>query len=180
MTTMTMTPVTPQLSPPWYTFWNEIKASVGASPTVQTSDLDTSRLPYTVTLTVSDNAQAAALASVVAPLTQFGNVAVAVVVKNAQGQVVPPTPPANPDALVSMLTEAMENNPLFKQALAQPIFPGGRVVVWVVVAKAVIQFYNDNLADLYRNFNGVAAAVFGDVLLAAPGGISVSCSTAKE
>lgn len=179
-TLLTATAAAPQLSPPWYTLWNEINSSVGATPRVTVSELDTTKTPYVTTITAGDDTQAKMLASVLTQLHLLGNIGVQVVVKNAQGQVVPPATPANADELVQMLTTALKGNPLFVQAMAQELFPRGPLNVFAVFTKSVIQFYNDNLADLYRNFNGVTASVFADVLMPAPGGISVLCSTTKS
>lgn len=177
--TMSAAGIAPQLSPPWYTLWNEINSSVGATPGVQVAPLDTSKMPYVTTLTVSDDMQAKMLASVLTPLHQLGNITVQVVVKNAQGQVVSPATPSSGEELVKMLTTGLKGNPYFVEAVAQELFPHAPVVVFAVFTKSVIQFYNDNLSDLYRNFNGVTANVFADVLMPAPGNIRLLCSTAK-
>ena len=144
------------------------------------AQLDTTKTPYVTTITAGDDAQAKMLASVLTQVHQLGNVSVQVVVKNAQGQVVQPSTPSSAQELVQMLTTALKGNPLFTQAVAQELFPSGPMNVFAVFTKSVIQFYNDNLADLYRNFNGVTASVFADVLMPAPGGISLLCSTAKS
>ena len=34
-----------------------------------------------------------------------------------------------------------------------------------VFTKSVIQFFNDDMSDYYRNFNGVTADVFNDILV---------------
>jgi hypothetical protein len=172
--------VAPQLSPPWYTLWNRINSAIGPTPGVQVAPLDTTRSPYLTVITVSDDSRAQMLASSLIALHQLGTVSVAVVVKNSRGQVVPPVTPGDASQVVKMLTTALQGNPLFVQAVAQPLFPGAPMVVFPVFTKSVIQFPNDNQVDLYHNANAVAADVFKALLMPQPGGILVYCSTARS
>jgi len=56
---------------------------------------------------------------------------------------------------------------------------GGRLAVFPIFSKAVVQFPNNDIGDLYFNFNDVAAKSFRNVLEGAPGGIILPVSTDK-
>jgi hypothetical protein len=173
--------MTTQLSPPWYTLWNEIKASIGNDPGVTVGDLDTSQTPYIVPISVDNHDKAVAIASIMNLHHQMGNITVDVQVKDPAGNIVTPITPSNPQALVELIESGLGNNGWFQKVVAQPFYPGSpSTVVFVVFSKAVIQFFNDDLSDLYNNYNNVVAFVFRDVLHPAPGGISLYSSTAEE
>lgn len=172
--------IQPQLSPPWYTLWNEIKASVGNDPDVKVSPLVTSSNPFVVPITVGNSDRAVALASIMAPAHQFGNITVVIQVKDGGGNPVKPITPGSPDQLAAFVKTALGGNAWFKDVVTQPLFPGGSPVVFTVFAKAVIQFPNDDLSDLYHNYNNVVGFVFRDVLNPAPGGFPLYSSTAQS
>jgi len=46
-----------------------------------------------------------------------------------------------------------------------------------VFTKSVTQFYNEDLSDLYRNYNEVSAGVFREVLKEKINGIDIDPST---
>jgi hypothetical protein len=152
--------VQPQLSPPWYTLWNEIKASVGNDPGVKVGPLVTSSLPYIVPITVGNHDKAVALASIMALQHQFGNISVVIQVKDGDGTPVKPINPTSADQLAELVKTALDSNGWLTQVVVQPLFPGGRAIVFAVFAKAVIQFFNDDLSDLYHNYNNVVGFVF--------------------
>jgi len=172
--------MTAQLSPPWYTLWNEIKASIGNNPGVTVEDLDTSQTPYIVPISVDNHDTAAAIASIMNLHYQIGNITVDVQVKDPAGNIVTPITPGSVSQLVELVESGLGNNGWFKEVLPKPLYPNAPEVVFVVFAKAVIQFYNDDLSDLYHNYNNVAAFVFRDVLHPSPGGIWLYTSTAEE
>ena len=172
--------MTTQLSPPWYTLWNEIKASIGNDPGVTVADLDTSQTPYIVPISVDNHDKAVAIASIMNLHYQMGNITVDVQVKDPAGNIVTPIIPGKPEALVEFIESGLGNNGWFQKVVAQPFYPGSPyTVVFVVFSKAVIQFFNDDLSDLYNNYNNVVAFVFRDVLNPAPGGITLYPSTAE-
>jgi hypothetical protein len=172
--------MTPHLSAPWYTLWNEIKATIGNDSDVSVGDLDTSRSPFIVPIKVNNHDKAVAIASIMALHHQLGNVSVDVQVKDPNGTIVQPVTPSSAQALTELVQVALAKNNLFEKVVVKPLYPGARDIVYPVFSKAVIQFYNDDLSDLYNNYNNVAASVFSDVLNPAPGGVSVYSSTTED
>ena len=166
-------------SPPWYTLWDEINASIGNSQDVTVGELDTSSSPFTVTVTVASREKAVATASIMQLRYDLGEAEVVVNVKDSEGKIISPVAPQSPDQLVEMVKTALGENGWFIDAVAKPLSPGRPLVVFPVFSKAVIQFDNDNWDDLYQNYNNVVAFVFARVLSSAPGDISLFCSTAK-
>ncbi len=65
-----------------------------------------------------------------------------------------------------MICEAFRNNKLFKGVVLVPkkeesLFAGKVVILF---AKEVLQFYNDDVTDIFGNFNELAAHVFADII----------------
>jgi len=166
-----------QLSPPWFTLRNEI-AAVLTSSGVSVSQLDTSKTPYTVTITVDYDNVAVAIASILPRQYPVGNTAVVPYVTTGS-QPVTPIVPTSPQQLAQLVQTAFQGNPLLQQVVVQPIFPNGPEAVFPVFAAQVVQFPNDDLTDLYHNFNGVLANVARNVLAPNPGGFIVNPSTAQ-
>jgi len=70
------------LSAPWYTLWNEIKATIGNDSDVSVGDLDTTVSPFIVPIKVSSKDKAVAIASIMTLHYQLGNITVDVQVKD--------------------------------------------------------------------------------------------------
>lgn len=173
-----------KLSPPWYTFANEVKYTYGASPYITVSDLVQVGEAYELKINVCNDYIAAALREVL-PLTKdFGGVIVNIIVYNKLGQVVTPQNIVfTPETLAKTLCTALYGNPLFVGTILtegkvnpEQIESLGQVVV--IIKKAVIQFYNDNISDVCSNYNEVAAVTFMDVSnLQYSGDLMISFST---
>ncbi len=170
----------PQLPPPWYALWSEINGTVGNDPGVTVSALDTSKMPYIVPITVTDNDQAVALASIMTLSYKLGNVQVNVQIKNGSGTIVTPVTPTSPDQLAALVKTALGHNGWFVTIVMHPITMGGKDVVFPVFVKQVLQYPGDNLSDAYQNYNNVVAFAFRDVLQGDPGGLLLSPSTAES
>jgi hypothetical protein len=166
------------VNPPWITLWNAINASVGNDAAVTVSALDKSILPYVVPIKVRSKRRAIALASLMKLRHDFGNVAVIIVVKDGAGNVPTPVVPRSASELAGLVSTAFRSNGWFRGVAVRDLM--GRKRVFQIFAKRVIQFHNDDLSDLYGNYNNVAASVFADVLLSRPGGFRLMCSTAKR
>ncbi len=163
------------LSPPWQTQYQKLRHTVGADPLVQVGPLvsSSSGATYTTKVKVIGNLKARALATLIRQTVPFGNVTFKVVVVNQNGVTVKPFQgPFSALRVRAILTRALRTNRLFRFAAIR-----STSIVYPVFAKRVVQFYNDNLADYYLNFNGVAAFVFAEVLKGSLGNIAIDYST---
>lgn len=168
-----------KLSPPWYTFWNKVKATIGKDPSVTVGQLQTGSTPYVIPITTANAAKAQALANILKPFIHIGSLVINVQVSVPNGQPLKPQTPANPQQLFDMTKTALTGNTLLSSVQKQAIFPGGPDVVWPIFTPSVVQFPNDDLSDFYHNYNGVASDVFKDVLNLNPGGLYLYPSTNK-
>lgn len=174
-------PILPQLSPPQFTYYNELKYSVGNDPAVTVTNII--ELPlnagYLVPILVRNRKKAQALATILIAQKEIGNINVYTAVIN-DGQVVDPIEGTLTAKEIQELFEtALDSNRYFKFAVVEPFTPG-TFSVFPVFLKSVIQFYNDDLSDLYKNFNEVAANVFRDILKEDINGTSINPSTAEK
>ena len=172
---------TPTLSPPWYSFRNELNDTVGKTPGVVVSPLvQDSDNQYEVEVSTKSNGRGLALASVLSLTVNFGGVTVQVHVVKPNGMSYTPVTPATAHQLGALEEAALSGNKMFKEVVVQQSSPFGAAEdVYPVFTKSVVQYYNDNIADLYNNQNSVAADAFRDVLAPMPGGFIVNPSTAK-
>lgn len=173
-----------KLSPPWFTFANEVKYTYGASPYVDVQDLVQVGNGYELRINVCNNKVAEALRQVLPLSKDFGGVIVNVVVYNKCGQVVPvPNIVYTPETLAKTICEALNGNPLFIGTILtdgklapEQIGALGQVVV--IIKKCIIQFFNDDISDICGNYNAIAATTFTEVSnLAYPPGINITFST---
>ncbi|WP_082731903.1 hypothetical protein [Sporosarcina sp. HYO08] len=172
----------PQLSPPWVTYFNELKNSIDNDPLVSVVQLI--GLPhdagYLIPIIVQERKKARALATILELEKNFGNVPVYVAVIY-DGAVVDPLEESGltPQRIVKVFEEAFNTNRYFEFAVVERFTPGTEAV-YPVFSKRVIQFFNDDLSDLYNNFNAVAASVFKDVLREEINDIIINPSTAEK
>lgn len=155
----------PQLSPPWITYFNELRNSIGVDPTVTVGPLIPVGGNYIILVHALSNEKARALATLLKSSVQFGNVSVTIIETNNENEIVNPFPcPLDAFEIAHLFQVALENNPYFEQVVVQPQFPGGVNVVFPVFKAEVIQFFNDDISNLCQTFTGVAANVFRDVM----------------
>lgn len=156
-----------RLSPPWYTFANEIKYTYGLSPYITVYDLEGEGDKYTLTIKVTYNNDIAIALRNVLPLThRIGNITIDIIVLNCRNKVVPfANRTYTPQTLAQTFCTALYKNPLFigtvltARKLPPPMQSTiGDVVI--VIRKYVVQFFNDDISDLCSNYNEVAAKVF--------------------
>lgn len=167
-----------QLSPPWNTYFNEIKFSIGTDPEVTVGPLIPAGDNYIILITVTGNEKARALATLLKPTVNFGNVNVSVFVSNREGQLVSSFPcPLDAFEIAHLVRVALKGNPYFAEVVAQPQLPGGKNVVYPVFKPEVIQFFNDDISNLCNTFVAVAASVFKDVMKGAVCGVPILFST---
>lgn len=154
-----------QLSPPWVTYFNKLRFTIGEDPEVMVGPLIPVEPIYLALVIVSDNDKAKALATLLEPSVEFGNITVSVVVINADSELVSPLPcPLSPFAVAQLVETALSGNPNFEEVVVREQVPGGERAVYPVFAPEVIQFFNDDISNLCNTFTGVAADVFADVM----------------
>ncbi|PGC86827.1 hypothetical protein [Bacillus toyonensis] len=170
-----------QLAPPWITYFNEIKNSIGASQNITVGPLIPVGGNYIILVKSKDDEKAVALATLLKPLVEFGNITVEVIVSNNENQIVESLP-CSLDAfeIAHLFQVALEGNPYFQQVVVQPQLPGGRNVVFPVFTAQVIQFFNDDISNLCQTFTEVAAMVFQNVMKENICDISILFSTSCE
>lgn len=155
------------LSPPWFTFANEIKFTYGLSNYIEVNDLIANGANYDLIINVCNDSIAKSLRAILPLSKDFGGVLVNVIVLNSRGIVVPVENIAyTSKTLAETFCNALYSNPLFVGTVI-PVLPPivqatvGDVVI--IIKPCVIQFYDDNISDLCSNFNEVASKVFTDV-----------------
>lgn len=153
-----------RLSPPEATYFNEINFSIGNDPLVRVDPLR--ELPggdFLITIHVQGKQKARALATLLVRSRRIGNFRILVRVKNMEGSMVQPIlRTLSPREIATLYRAAFRTNRLFNFAVVRASL--SFTAVYPVFKAQVIQFFNDDLSDLYQNFNRVAAFVFRDVL----------------
>lgn len=171
----------PQLSPPEFTYFNELKYSVGNDPGVSVNTLIELPLDtgFLILVHVKNRKKAQALATILNLLKQIGPIHIFVVVIYGGHVIEPIEEPLTPKEIQQLYITALETNRYFKFAeIAQ--FSPDTDSVYPVFSKSVIQFFNDDISDLCQNFNEVAAHVFRDVLKTDISGTPIIPSTAER
>lgn len=169
-----------QLSPPQNIYFSKILYSVGNDPFVQVDPLR--QLPdgnYQITLRVRGKLKKArALATLLVLNRQIGNIRILVEVRSSRGDLIRPIQGSlSPKEVAKLFRIAFATNRLFNFAVIRDL---PFTAVFPVFKAKVVQFFADNLADLYRNFNDVAAFVFRDVLKPTVSQTPIQFSTANK
>jgi len=167
-----------KLSPPWYTFFNFLKHSIGKDRCVEVLEMkEISDSNFIIQVEVRSLKKALALADILLRCKSFGNIIVRVEVLHC-GQAVKPTGQFDDICrVIEVFKDALGTNHYFECIEFRTIFDSE--VIFPVFKKEVIQFFNDDLSDLYSNFNGVAAHVFSEVLKEQIGNVSILPSTTR-
>lgn len=155
------------LSPPEYIFRNEIAYTIGQSNCVTVGDLiQNTDGSFNLSIKSCNSAIAKALRAILPVSKDFGGIIVNVIVSDCTG-VIPydATIVYTPESLATTFCTALKGNPLFKGVVipnSTDVPPTVSSVV-VIIDKAVVQFYADNISDLCSNYNEVAAKTFTNV-----------------
>lgn len=148
-----------KLSPPWITFVNELKALFGDDPQIKIVHHPED---YAVNLYVDDAAKATALAGLLPDHKTFGNIILAINVLPPNGEFCENVCSATEAELFEI---AFEGNPAlsFVRTLDTAFLTKW---TYVVFANKVVQFFNDNLNDVYGNmttlYENIARDIFED------------------
>lgn len=169
-----------RLSPPEATYFNEIKFSIGNDPLVRVDPLR--ELPggeFRINLHVRGKQKARALATLLVRTKQIGNLRILVMVKTTEGKVVQLiSRNLSPREIATLYRVALRTNLLFNVVVVRASL--SFTAVYPVFKAQVIQFFNDDLSDLFNNFNRVAAFVFRDVLRNTINRTPIQFSTARK
>jgi hypothetical protein len=153
------------LSPPWVTYWNELKYSIGQEPSVIVGPLIPVGSTYIIPVTAIGDEKAIALATLLKNPVEFGNVSVMIVVINGDQEIVSALPcPLSAFIVADLVQNALSGNPYFVEVVVKQQTPGGSNAVYPVFTSEVIQFFNDDISNLCNTFTAVAAHVFADVM----------------
>lgn len=167
------------LSPPEFTYFNEIKYSVGKDPLVRVSPLqDHGDGQFQIVLHVKGFKKAKALATLIVPEKVIGEISIKVKVMSSGKQVSPISRSLTAKELAALHRIAFRTNRFFRFVALRTIF--GTTFVYPVFKIRVVQFFNDDLSDFYGNYNHVAAFVFRNVLHNEINGIPIPFSTEKK
>lgn len=154
-----------KLSPPWYTIYRDIKSTVGADSFVHVQDLkEENESSYLLHIFVDYPEKAQALATVLLDQYKCGNITITIRIMDIEGNIYYPqeiTGDDKKDQLREIVDKAFASNDLY-----YGVEDGATMLTtWVVIiAKTVIQYYNDNLVDFYANNNEVASEIFKRIL----------------
>jgi hypothetical protein len=167
-----------QLSPPWITYFNELKNTIGEDPEVTVGPLIPIDSQYIALVNTTNNEKATALATLINQSIEFGNVTLTVIVVNNEQEIITGVPcPLRPFAVADLVQVALEGNPYFEEVVVKPPFPGEQNAVYPVFKVEVIQFFNDDISNLCNTFTGVASKVFNDVMKSDVCGVAILFST---
>lgn len=146
-----------QLSPPWVTYYKELQMLLGRDKEIY---LVFDQEEMKIKVYVDNIAKAEALEQVLAESKTFGNVTVNVEVI--------PSNNIRYTAGGNVYDDAFDGNPAYSyfRETALPVMGGLCYVVW---AREIVQFFNDNLADVNGNATMLYEQIATDVLKAAPG-----------
>jgi hypothetical protein len=150
------------LSPPWYILQAQFEAALERDPCVTVDRLvETSPSRYELNVRVCDRMKGKALSTLLTRQESFGAIVVDIDVFDLSGEkIAPDAMPSDPARYRSLVGAALTGNCLFIGTRdGNPIN-----AFFIEFAKAVVQYWGDNLADAYGNINEVAAAAFYDVL----------------
>ena len=140
-----------KLSPPWYTFYHKINAMFGSDPEI-TIKFDEDAM--ILKLFVDNQAKADALAKVLPIEKDFGNVKLNIEV----------IPSDKVNSVKQLYKTIFSDNPVFSQVIevTDPSMPQAS---YVIFNPLIVQFYNDNLADAYRNETTLLQEIAKDIFI---------------
>ena len=147
-----------KISPPWVTFVNKINALFSNDPDI---DIVYDNDERKVKLYVANAEKAAALVMLLPSSKMFGNVYLGIAVIPGNNFAVLPLNVATED----LFNMAFDRNPVFAFTKSiTGIF--SNTLTYVVFKNRVVQFFNDNLNDIYGNistlYQEIASDIFAD------------------
>lgn len=151
-----MTNVRLKLSPPWVTFLHEIEALFDGDPQIAINYDDEN---HKIVLATNNGDKATALQKILPSERKFGNVTVKVEIDGTFSN----------RAFVSneeLFNVVFDKNPAF--AFCKQIEGIITAFTYVVFKNTVVQFFNDNLNDIYGNVSTLYEDIARDILVEIP------------
>lgn len=149
-----------KLSPPWYIHRDKLSALFEEDGQVTIGKVEKrSDGQYTAEITVSDKEKQAALQQIILQNVNFGNVKLTFTFADPLD-----IPQANDDVSPETFIAAFKGNPILVKAM-NAVNPWQLPETVVIFRKEVIQFWADNMADFYGNYNGLAVDIAREVLV---------------
>lgn len=175
------------LTPPWFTYLNKVKATVGRDSNVivgpdliPLGDGTLYLLPiFVLGKDDSNKEKAEALATVLRSNVSFSNVGVAVLIFFNNQVIFPKVGPFTALEVKTLFDKAFANNDWVLETKVKEFTPGEAEAVYPIIKATVVQFFNDDLSDFYQNFNDIATNVFKDILQNSISEVSILPSTEK-
>lgn len=149
-----------KLSPPWYIHRDKLSALFEEDDQVTIGKVE--KRPdgqYTAEITVSDKEKQAALQQIILQNVNLGNVKLTFTFADPLD-----IPQANDDVSPETFIAAFKGNPILVKAM-NAVNPWQLPETVVIFRKEVIQFWADNMADFYGNYNGLAVDIAREVLV---------------
>ena len=147
-----------KLSPPWITYFNEIKALFEPDPDIR---IEYDNENYTIRMYVDCDSKAYVLNKLIPDVRTYGNVTVKTII-------VPPN-----DSFMSIDTQTpLKKKEMFEMAFSRnPVFSFvydvdtifSNSIYYVVFKNKVVQFFNDNLGDIYGNMSTLYQYIAEDI-----------------
>lgn len=139
------------ISAPWYTYYREIYALLGTDPAIKI-DFDDEKM--VLTLYVTGDAKATALAHLLPAEKEFGLIKMKIII----------IPGNEKKQKVDYLADAFSGNPILSYIFRVPIdVTQSNPMSYVAFRNEVVQYYNDNLGDPHGNVSTLSEILARDV-----------------
>lgn len=139
-----------KLSPPWYSYYNKIKALFEKDPDVEVYFDDES---YEVKIFVSNDKKADALAAIFPTKKSIGNIDLRITVYVDHD---------NNKDILDLFSTAFEGNPIVSY-ITSGSDPLTSNFNYVVFKPDVVQFFNDDLTDVNGNYTSIYADIAKEI-----------------
>lgn len=149
------------LSPPWEILRAKLNATIGADPCVKVSDIEGRNYSVMkIRIDVCNYNKALALAGLLQKKYTFGKISVTTPIYiSSSSSEINAYPPNNLRETWIVLNAGLSGNPYIEKIE----FNEAKNIVYIEFKPIVVQYYSDDISDLYRNTNMAASAAFRDV-----------------
>ncbi|AYF54240.1 hypothetical protein G8S49_12090 [Clostridium botulinum C] len=177
------------LCPPWCSLNRKLKCTIGNNPHVTVSDLiRNSPICYETDIFIDDLSIAKATRNILPTVYNFLNVNMKLMIYYNKSLISSSYKDKYTSKEVSdLFTTALNSNNLFKYVIIPShniclnnyCFPIYKAII--IIKKSIVQFYNDDLSDIYLNTNEIASQSFNSIsILEFPKDIYVHFNTEND